>query len=75
MAAQLQAELQSRSATGRLVSAFAVAAWARSDVAASQPVTVSPNLTARIHELLAAASPSQPTPGVVPPQSALLFVG
>ena len=63
--AQLLAQLQSTSATGRLVSAFAVAAWARCCAGPSRPVTVPASLTARIHELLAAGLPSQPTPGMV----------
>ena len=63
VAEQILAQLQTPSATGRLVSALAVAAWARSAAAADQPASMPATLTARIHELLAAATPSQPTPG------------
>ena len=63
MAGQLLMQLQTPSATGRLLSALAVAAWARLAAAADQPASVPASLTARIHELLTAATPSQPTPG------------
>ena len=63
VAKQLLAQQRTPSATGRLVSALAIAAWARSATAGDQPVSVPLSLTARIHELLTAATPSQPTPG------------
>ena len=59
VAAELLHLLQSPSASGRLVGALAVAAWA----AAAQGAAVPPHVTDQIFSLLAALSPSQPTPG------------
>lgn len=57
VASELLLQLQSPSATARLVGALAVAAWA------STGTTAPASLTAQILSMLTASMPSQPTPG------------